>query len=229
MPNIVKIDDSTWRIEDEYVRFFLVCGDNKAALIDSGFSCKNAREIAMSLTQLPIMLINTHGDGDHTSGTASFSEVYMDSADYIEKDMKHLYPNTQLCELHDGDVIDLGGRTFEIISIPGHTKGSIAILDVEKRYLFAGDSVQSGHIYMFGSHREPDRFVSSLNRLINMSDRYDTVIASHDTPLLNSDYVAKVLESWKEVQSGKLPYENINLHGMDVKSYNAKYCGFYCE
>lgn len=228
MIEAIQIDINTWRIEDSYVRYFLVVGMNKAALIDSGVSCDNAKEVAKSLTDLPIILINTHGDGDHTAGTGAFSEVHMTKEDFINKNMDKMFPNTKLVELHDADTIDLGERTLEIIALPGHTKGSIAILDVEKRFLFAGDSVQSGHIFMFGDHRDPDLFESSLNKLILMEDRYDTIIASHDKPLLESSYAQKVLSSWKEVQSGSIPYEEVNLHGIQVKSYTTEDCGFFC-
>ena len=40
MADIIKINDSTWRIEDGHVRFFLFCGTSKAALIRmETFSC----------------------------------------------------------------------------------------------------------------------------------------------------------------------------------------------
>lgn len=45
MAEIIKINDSTWRIEDGHVRFFLFCGTSKAALIDSGMTTVDAKEI----------------------------------------------------------------------------------------------------------------------------------------------------------------------------------------
>lgn len=229
MAEIIKIDDSTWRIEDGFVRFFLLVGSNKAALIDSGVSHIDIRKLASEFTDLPLILINTHGDMDHSAGTGEFSEIYMTKEDYLGCRMDEKFPRTKLIAINDRDIIDLGNRTLEIITIPGHTKGSVAILDVEKRYLFAGDSVQKGHIYMFGAHRDPDSFENSLNVLINESERYDKVIASHDEPMLDGDYAIKVLESWKEVRSGAISPQNIELHGLIVKSYDAKYCGFYME
>ena len=32
MADLIKINDSTWRFEDDGVRFFLFCGTEKAAL-----------------------------------------------------------------------------------------------------------------------------------------------------------------------------------------------------
>ena len=43
---IIQINNHTWRIEDEYaVRFFLLEGEKKALLIDSGMEIHNAKEI----------------------------------------------------------------------------------------------------------------------------------------------------------------------------------------
>ncbi len=55
---IIKINDNTWRIEDnQHVRFFLLAGTNEALLIDSGMDVHNAKEIAEELTDLPIKLL----------------------------------------------------------------------------------------------------------------------------------------------------------------------------
>lgn len=69
MAEIIQINDTAWRIEDNGVRFFLLTGTEKALLIDSGMNTPNAKQIAESITKLPIMLLNTHADPDHISGT----------------------------------------------------------------------------------------------------------------------------------------------------------------
>ena len=153
MAEIIQIDSNTWRIEDEFVRFFLLEGEEKAVLIDSGVNCLDASDIAKQLTSKPLILLNTHGDRDHTSGTDGFTNIHIHPLDYVGCDVKNRHPNTSMVPLNDGDIIDLGERPLKIIHIPGHTKGSVAILDIAKRVLYAGDSVQKGHIYMFGMNR----------------------------------------------------------------------------
>lgn len=229
MADIINIDSHTWRFEDGFVRFFLLEGDDKAVLIDSGVNCPNAVEIAKTLTDKPIMLLNTHGDGDHTSGTAGFAEIHMHVMDYINCDVHKRYPGTSLVEINDGDIINLGNRPLKIIHIPGHTQGSIAILDINSRILYAGDSVQKGHIYMFGSKRCPDRYEESLDKLIAMKDEYDHIYASHDECVVAGDYAQKVKQAWKQVQNGEAKYEMMDLFGNKVKSYTTDVCGFYME
>ena len=229
MHEIIKIDNNTWRIEDGFVRFFLLEGEEKAALIDSGVNCPNAHDIAKELTGKPIILLNTHGDGDHTSGTGGFTDIYIHPSDYDACDMKNNYPNTSMIPLNDGDIIDLGNRPVKIIHIPGHTKGSVAFLDMAKRVLYAGDSVQKGHIFMFGTKRCPELYERSLDKLIAIKSEYDCIYASHDSFMLSGDYAEKVKEAWKKVQSGEVSYEMTELHGNSVKSYTTPVCGFYME
>ena len=81
MAEIIKINDKTWRIEDGMVRFYLLCGDEKAALVDTGMNVPEARTIAEGLTDLPVILINTHADPDHISGNGAFEEFYMSPAE----------------------------------------------------------------------------------------------------------------------------------------------------
>lgn len=229
MAEIIQINPYTWRIEDGFVRFFLLEGKNRAVLIDSGVNCPNAAELIKSITDKTVILLNTHGDGDHTSGTAGFSDIYMHELDYIHCEVGARYPGTSLIKLNDGDIIELGERPLRIIHIPGHTKGSVAILDIIERVLYAGDSVQKGHIYMFGNKREPEQYENSLNKLIAMKNEYDYIYASHDEYVVSSDYAEKVKQVWKQVRDGELNYEVIDLFGNKVKSYSTSFCGFYME
>ena len=229
MAEIIQIDSNTWRIEDGFVRFFLLEGEEKAVLIDSGVNCPNASDIAKDLTSKPLILLNTHGDGDHTSGTDGFTHIHIHPLDYVECDVKNRYPNTSMVPLNDGDIIDLGDRPLKIIHIPGHTKGSVAILDIAKRVLYAGDSVQKGHIYMFGAKRCPEVFEKSLDKLIALKDEYDCIYASHESFMVSSDYVENVKMAWEQVQSGEIAYEMIELNGNLVKSFTTPVCGFYME
>lgn len=41
--------------------------------------------------------------------------------------------------LHDGDVFDLGGRRLEAVAIPGHTQGSMALVNKEENYALVSD------------------------------------------------------------------------------------------
>ena len=160
MNEIIQINENTWRIENDGVRVFLLTGTKEALLIDTGMTLTDAREIAESITKLPLRLLNTHTDIDHISGNAAFEFVMMGAGEeefYRSRDRKE-----EIIPLSHGDIIDLGERELEIMDLAGHTPGSIAILDKKHRVLISGDSIQDGRIYMFGAHRNMEKYIETM-------------------------------------------------------------------
>ncbi|MCR4807653.1 MAG: MBL fold metallo-hydrolase [Lachnospiraceae bacterium] len=226
MAEIVKINDRTWRFEEEGVRFFLFCGTEKAALIDTGMNTPNARELAEGLTDLPIVLINTHADPDHISGNGAFEEFYMSPAE--EDNYRHNGGKGKLIPVKEGDTIDLGERTLRIIDIPGHTPGSIAILDEKYRVLVSGDSVEDGNIFMFGPYRNIDDYIDSLRHLAGYDGQYDEVYAMHGSIPVKPDLVEKLIEGAGQIRNGEAQGTKVNLWGNQVTLYKFPYAGFLC-
>ena len=114
---IIKIDNSTWRIEDNGVRFFLLSGDDYSLLIDTGMNVKNIKAIAQSLTDKPIKLINTHADPDHIGANCEFSSSMMNT---LELDNYNIYQKCsgKVIPVNDHEIINIGGRSLEVIFIP---------------------------------------------------------------------------------------------------------------
>jgi len=48
--------------------------------------------------------------------------------------------------LHEGDVLDLGDRAFEVMHLPGHSHGCIALYDPQAKELFSGDVIYDGEL-----------------------------------------------------------------------------------
>jgi len=55
---------------------------------------------------------------------------------------QHPAPATRLID--EGDVVDLGNRRFEVMHLPGHSPGSIALWEAASGTLFSGDVVYDG-------------------------------------------------------------------------------------
>lgn len=227
MAEVIKINDTTWRFEDGGVRFFLLCGKEKAALIDSGMNAPDARKQAEGMTDLPIILINTHADRDHISGNGAFEEFYMSPAE--EDNYRDNGGKGTIIPVKDGEVIDLGDRPLRIIDNPGHTPGSIAILDVKNRVLIAGDSVQDGNIFMFGKYRNMDTYITGLNNLAAYDGQYDEIYAMHGTFPVKPELIGKLIEGAEQVKSGSAEGKKVNMFGNDVMLYKFPYAGFLCE
>ena len=224
MAEVIKINDDTYRIEDGGVRFFLFLGKEKAALIDTGMNTPNARQIAEGITELPLILINTHADRDHVSGNGAFSEFYMSPAE--ETNLRANVKTGKIIPVKEGDVIDLGDRPLKIIDIPGHTPGSIAILDEKNRVLVSGDSVQNSNIYMFGEKRNLSDFIRSLKHLSEYDGLYDVVYPMHGSFPEKPDLVKKLIEGAEEILAGKAVGQKVDIFGNEVTLYKFPYAGF---
>lgn len=138
-----------------------------AAIIDPGMSGENERE---ELTRFitdhhlkPAHLINTHLHVDHAMGDAFVEETYglsleasgddafLGSALDDQLSLFHLSPGPHAPlsigrELHDGDTITLGHTTIEVIAVPGHSPGSIALYSPADRIVITGDTLFRGSI-----------------------------------------------------------------------------------
>ena len=223
---ITQICDNTWCFEEEIVRFFLLVGTEKALLIDSGMETKNAKELAESVTDLPIELINTHADGDHVASNEEFTSFYMHPLEAHNYFDLHGGKGT-LVPVEEGTILDLGDRKVEIIALPGHTSGSIGILDLNTRMLFIGDTVQDSNIYMFGEERKLEPYMESLRHLMTYQDRFDGLYPSHGTCPLDASILPKLLDGAQKILSGEAVAEPVNIHGMDIHLYRFDYAGFY--
>ena len=67
--------------------------------------------------------------------------------------------------LADGDTIDLGDRRFEVLHLPGHSPGSIALWEAATQILFSGDTVYDGPLIDDAYHSDIDDYVRSMERL----------------------------------------------------------------
>lgn len=225
---IISINENTWRIENNGVRFFLLTGAEKALLIDSGMTIRNAREIAGEITVLPLSLLNTHADIDHIGSNAEFEAPYMHPAELSN------YHNTQktagnITPVWDGDIIDLGQRELEIIHIPGHTPGSIAVLDRTSGMLFSGDPVQDGHIFMFGVQRDLSAYRHSLIRLKKYEDRISAIYPSHGTCPVGKEITDSLISASEKIMRNEIPQSESSFMGVPVSFYDAGVAQFLCE
>lgn len=226
MSEIIQINENSWRIEDNGVRFFLLTGTKEALLIDSGMQTSNAREIAESLTELPLQILNTHADPDHISGNGMFESVLMNS---MEEPLYRAHGGEGIIiPVKGGDIIDLGDRPLEIIELPGHTQGSVAILDINHRVLISGDSIQDGRIFMFGEHRNMKNYIESLLNLAQYEGRFDTIYPSHGTFPISPEAIPKLISSAKQILSGDVEGKVVDVFGKSVTLYQFDVAGFLC-
>lgn len=228
MPDIHPIDTMTWAFEEGGVRFFLLTGSRRALLIDSGMETRNARELARTLTALPLELLNTHADRDHIGSNGEFERVYMSPAEAVNY-YKGNGGTGEIAPLWDGDVLDLGDRPLKIVALPGHTPGSVAVLDVKNRRLFSGDPVQTGRIFMFGPQRELHAYIHSLRRLEAMAGEFDQIYPSHATCPVTPTIIPQLISAAEAIVTGRAEGSTETVFGRPIRALDMGVATFLCD
>ena len=135
-------------------------------------------------------ILNTHHHFDHVGGNEKLKEKYKSKVLGFELD-KDRVPGIDIA-LKEKQNFKLGNSSFEVIFIPGHTKGHIAFYFEDEKIVFTGDTLFSlgcGKVFE-GTY---EQMFSSLNKLKNLP--IDTKI------YCGHEYTKKNLEFCLEYES----------------------------
>jgi glyoxylase-like metal-dependent hydrolase (beta-lactamase superfamily II) len=88
-------------------------------------------------------------------------------------------PATQ--RLDEGDVVHVGGRRFDVLVVPGHTPGSLALFEERTGLLLAGDLLYDGPLIDFLPESDPVGYRDSLGRVLELP--LATVCGGHGPPM----------------------------------------------
>ncbi len=160
---------------DERSYFYLVEGREIDCLIDSGWGLGWSLADLPRDAVKPLIAVATHSHYDHIGrffeaterlGHQTEAELFS-SCDAVDKqafpyldDRKALADGGTLTResyqipaspltglLSDGDAIELGSARLEIVHTPGHSPGSLSLIEDASGLLFCADTVHDGHIH----------------------------------------------------------------------------------
>jgi hydroxyacylglutathione hydrolase len=145
---ITKLEKDMWVVEtSDKTTMYIIEGTKAALLIDTGTKCDQLDSIVRLITQKPLKVVITHFHPDHSGNIYQFKEIYLHPADTV----LYAWQKPYLGKVHfmkDGDVFDLGNKKIEVKATPGHTPGSVVLLDWQSRNCYSGDSYGSGQLWM---------------------------------------------------------------------------------
>jgi glyoxylase-like metal-dependent hydrolase (beta-lactamase superfamily II) len=218
--------------QGEEVISYLITGSSRALLFDTGMGIGDIRNTTAELTSLPVSVLNSHTHNDHVGDNWRFTDIYaMDSAftrdnakgstadaqaeitpDQLCGELPHGFDGSSYATkpfhvshwLHDGDRIELGGRTLQVIATPGHTPDSISLLDAKSGLLFTGDTYYPGPIFLYRPETDLDAYVASVKKLTRLAPHLELLLPAHNVPVADPADLVRVLTAMEQVRSGKI-------------------------
>lgn len=232
---IEEIDTDTYAISEykhwEETHCYLVCGNTKAVLIDTGLGIANICKVVEKLTKLPVLVVTTHVHWDHIGGHQCFKNIAVHEKEksWIEGhfpltlDMVKANLLAKPCEfpegfcledyqifqgkptelLTDGERIDLGGRSLEVLHTPGHSPGHCCFYENERGYLFSGDLIYQGCLDAFYPTTDPYKFWKSVQKMERLPIK--KILPGHHKLDIETGLLHEIAEGFSEIQDeGKL-------------------------
>lgn len=210
---------------------YLIVGNHRALLFDTGMGISNIKKVTTELTKLPIVVLNSHTHDDHVGGNWQFDTIYSMETEFTRKNAKgsredaqaEIAPD-QICGalpagfdsktyatrpwkitrfIHDSEQIDLGGRTIEVIATPGHTPDAISLFDRANGLLFTGDTYYPAPIWLFRPETDLDAYAASIRRLAALATQVKLVLGAHNIPVAPPSVLPKLVAAFDAVRAGK--------------------------
>ncbi len=188
---------------------YLILGTDRALLFDTGLGIGEISDVVGELTPLPVTVLNSHTHYDHVGGNAEFAQILALDTPFTRKNSAgfpheilagevsqgalcrslpvtadsasfHTRAWTPTTWIADGDRIELGGRSLEVIAVPGHTPDAVALLDRAAGLLWTGDTYYEGPIWLYVPETDLDAYQQSLARLVPLVPSLRKLLSAHN-------------------------------------------------
>jgi glyoxylase-like metal-dependent hydrolase (beta-lactamase superfamily II) len=233
---VYKVAPSVFAIyephQSEETISYLIFGDKRAMLFDTGMGISDIRKVTAELTRLPIVVLNSHTHDDHVGNNWQFETIYGMDTDFTRENARGSREDTQaevapdqICghlpvrfdpktyatrpwkitsSTHDGDRVDLGGRSLKIIATPGHTPDSISLFDSANGLLFTGDTYYPGTIWLYRPETDLAAYGTSIRRLAALAPQVRMVLGAHNFPVAPPSVLPDLVTAFEAVRADKV-------------------------
>jgi glyoxylase-like metal-dependent hydrolase (beta-lactamase superfamily II) len=188
---------------------YLVLGEVKAALIDTGYNMGDIKGLVEELTDLPIVVVNTHTHVDHIGQNNEFDEVAVFDHPFArENAVKGTAVERSAGALAEGMVWKPLPEGFDPSTY------HIPPFEVS-RWLKEG----------YGPTTDLDDFIESYRKMVSLFPHYDRLMPSHNETYIEKEVLERVLEAAEDIRAGRAgEYREQERRGMLIRRYD--YDGF---
>lgn len=208
---------------------YFVRGRDRDLLVDAGMGIMPLKPVLPLTAGKPVLALATHIHVDHVgalhefgeragpAGEAALFESMPDEATYADGYRQgelpvlrdpfpgwkaadyRLVPVRLTLPLKEGDKVDLGDRTFDVLELPGHSP-CVALWDAENRVLFAGDAIYDEQLLDDMVCSNVGAYCDTMRRLIRDIDPV-VVYGGHGEPF-GGDRMRAIAWDYLSTRSG---------------------------
>ncbi|EHN15232.1 MBL fold metallo-hydrolase [Clostridium sporogenes] len=214
----------------EETHAYLLNGTERSLLVDTGLGICNIYDEVIKLTDKPVTAVATHIHWDHIGGHKFFPDFYahedelnwlngefpltleqikdmvVDRCDLPEDynvDNYKFFQGTPTMVLKDNDIIDIGGRSIQVLHTPGHSPGHICFFEKERGYLFTGDLVYKDTLFAYYPSTDPKAYLKSIERVATLPVK--KVFPAHHSLDIHPEILIRMRDAFRQLESeGKL-------------------------
>ncbi|EPY2304530.1 MBL fold metallo-hydrolase [Clostridium sporogenes] len=210
----------------EETHAYLLNGTERSLLVDTGLGICNIYDEVIKLTDKPVTAVATHIHWDHIGGHKFFPDFYahedelnwlngefpltleqikdmvVDRCDLPEGynvDNYKFFQGTPTMVLKDNDIIDIGGRSIQVLHTPGHSPGHICFFEKERGYLFTGDLVYKDTLFAYYPSTDPKAYLKSIERVATLPVK--KVFPAHHSLDIHPEILIRMWDAFRQLES----------------------------
>ncbi len=223
----------------EETHCYLLNGTKRSLLIDTGLGICDISKVVSALTDKPVTAVATHIHWDHIGGHKYYPDFYAHEAEIEWLNGKFPQPLEKIkecvidrCDLPDGydvsayelfqglptkvlyggEIINVGGRSIEVLHTPGHSTGHMCFWEKEKGYLYTGDLVYKGTLAAWFPSTDPDAYLQSLEKAAKLHVKQ--VLPAHHSLNIQPEIIIRMRDAFRELKT-----KGLLCHGSGIYNY----------
>jgi hydroxyacylglutathione hydrolase len=177
---------------------YLIEGDDRALLFDTGPGERDISFVVRALTSKPVVAMPSHMHFDHTGNLHRFDCICVTDLQTLREcvdhrglldvpDILHLgsyeqrpwKPVVVTQWVAPGATIDLGGRMLDVIATPGHAVDHVVLMDRATNIVFAADFIYLGELYGQVPGADLADYHDSAQRLSGLANSETLFLGAH--------------------------------------------------
>ncbi len=242
-----QINNHLFQIKDPMgVLATIIIGNDKALLIDTTYGIGNLKNYLNTLTNLPLIVVNSHGHMDHCCGNYQFEDIYISTKDIELCKLHNSYEwrknnittalnnhlidetydinnyishgTSNLIPIDEDYCFNLGGIHVKTINMEGHTSGSLGFLIEEDKILVTSDAACPFVWLFLPESTSVTTYILMLERTLKLD--FDGFLVGHGSgKILKKERMIEFLKVAKSIDLNKCIKVSFN----NFNNYNS-YC-----